>query len=201
MYFSTIVSGWSLCGLHVIFVIFRNNITSILPALVFHVPPILAAVELGVSIAGFVAISQQDNMLHPTPYSTAGAALVLVIHLFIVGMAVAFWRRREQIPALYMRGLTCVLLCAIPLAIRIVYSLIYASTRDMMWNTIRGNASLYLFLSALPEIVVVAVCCWAIVKLPPKQEKSDEEGGKSQQNIPLVHNYYMRQGDENRPSH
>lgn len=141
------------------------------------------------SIAGFVELSRQNDLLRPTRFSIAATALVILNHLCVLGLAAVLWRHRERVPKAYKPGLNCVFAGAIPLMMRIVYTLIYDSTADMMWNCIRGNATLYLCLSALPEIVVVAICSWTILRLPPKEEKDgkslDVEGGKNLEYSPL----------------
>ena len=159
--------------------------------------------ELGVSIGGFVTMAQRKDILSPSPYSIGGAALVALNHLCVLGLALAVWRHRERVPAVYRRGLTCVWACALPLTLRILYPLIYVTTKNQMWNSIRGNATIYLCLSAIPEIIVVAICSWTIFKLPPRPDKKDgkgmdEELAKGQQYVPLVHAYDERHSNGSR---
>lgn len=115
-------------------------------------------------------------------FSIVAAALVILNHLCVLGLAGALWRHRGQVPTVYKPGLSCIFAGALPLMMRMVYTLIYNITADMMWNCIKGNATLYLCLSALPEVAVVAICSWTILRLPPKEEKDgkslDVEGGR-----------------------
>lgn len=157
------------------------------------------------SIAGFVEMGKRDDVLAPTSYSIGGTALVALNHLCVLGIAVAVWRHREKIPVVYMRGLSCVWACALPITLRVVYTLIYVCTGDKMWNSIKGNATIYLCLSAIPEIVVVAICSWTILKLPPKPEDDhgksvDEEQTKDRLYSPLVSGHDERNSDGSRRS-
>lgn len=134
-------------------------------------------------------MSNQNNLLRPTRYSIAAAALVALNHLCVLGIGAALRRRREQISKTYKPGLSCIFACALPLMMRIVYLLVYMITGDKMWNSMKGNATLYLCLSAFPEIAAVSVCSWTILRRPPKEEKhvksADLEEAKSQQYLPL----------------
>lgn len=155
----------------------------------FHSPAVIAAAEFGVAIGGFVEMSKQESLFRPNRFTIAAAALVVLNHLCVLSLAATVWRHREKVPKVYKPGLGCVFAGALPLMMRIVYTLIYNITADMMWNCIKGNTTLYLCLSALPEIAVVAICSWTILKLPPKEEKdgkiADVEGRKHEEYFPL----------------
>ena len=56
--------------------IYRNNHLQMISPRVQYVPQLLAFADVGVSIAGFVAVTRREDSLAPTKYSRIGMALI-----------------------------------------------------------------------------------------------------------------------------
>lgn len=130
-------------------------------------PSLIAFACIGVSVAGFNAISKIHDPLAPTPFSRAGIAVTAFIYLYVVGLFVYLGRPRlrQLVPAEEAVQFTCLLVCLPLLAVRLVYALLYIITADKIFNAVVGNATIYLLMTALPEIAILATCVWTILRL------------------------------------
>ncbi|CAG8957479.1 hypothetical protein HYFRA_00011460 [Hymenoscyphus fraxineus] len=160
--------------------------TSVIHKNYFLVPQILAYVDLGVSIAGFVMVGRRKDALAPTPYSRAGIALNTLIYLWMVGIFFAMWLRRSPVPKRDRPVLVCVAACVPCLAVRMVYALLYIIIANKLFNTVVGHPAIYMFMATLPEIAVVGICSWTILKLDPRKEGRKVEGAEGERDLPLV---------------
>lgn len=163
----------------------RNNATTLVHKKVCLIPQLIAYVDLGVSIVGFVMVGQGEDALAPTSYSRAGIALNAVIYFWMVGTFSAICLRGSQVSKTHKPILICVAICIPFLAVRIAYALLYVITANKLFNAIVGNPTIYLLLTTFPEITVVGVCSWTISKLElpegsaKEEEMEDTESGRS----------------------
>ena len=164
--------------------IYRNNHLQMISPRVQYVPQLLAFADVGVSIAGFVAVTRREDSLAPTKYSRIGMALIAAIYVWVAGISGALWLRRNHLPREEIRTIDCAALCTPLLGVRVLYSLLYAVTGNKILNAIVGDPTIYLFMTMMPEIALVAICVWTILKIQPP-ERIKEVGGNKQQNIPL----------------
>ena len=164
--------------------IYRNNHLQMISPRVQYVPQLLAFADVGVSIAGFVAVTKREDSLAPTKYSRVGMALIAAIYVWVAGISGALWLRRNHLPREEIRTIDCAALCTPLLGVRVLYSLLYAVTGNKILNAIVGDPTIYLFMTIIPEIALVAICVWTILKIQPP-ERIKEVGGNKQQNIPL----------------
>jgi hypothetical protein len=139
---------------------------------VFWIPRLLTTIDIGISIAGFVTVSSKEhNKLLPTPWSRAGIAILLLIYLYTVGVWVYFWMQRQQYNAEHYTLAMWVGIGLPFLFVRVLYSMIFIITSDMMWNAVKGSPTAYLLMTMIPEVAFVAICCFAVLKTPPGIEK------------------------------
>jgi len=164
--------------------IYRNRHLQMIPPRVLYVPQLLTFADMGVSIAGFVAVTRREDSLAPTKYSRVGMALIAATYIWVAGISGALWLRRTHLPKEETRMINCVAVCTPLLGVRVLYSLLYAITGSKVLNTIVGNPTIYLFMTMIPEIAIVAICVWTILKIQ-RPERSKEVGGTKQQDIPL----------------
>lgn len=142
---------------------------------IFLIPSLLTWVDIGISIAGWVAVMHVANPFAPTPYSQASMALLAVIYLYLVGVYVLFWRRRVEYLEEEQWALRGVTICIPVLAVRLTYSLIFIISGNMKFSAIKGDATAYLIMTMLPEVIIIAVCTFIIAfKIPPLQKGQQE---------------------------
>ena len=135
---------------------------------VFWIPQLLTCVDIGISIGGFVTVTKKEhNKLLPTPWSRAGIAILFLIYLYTLGVWVYFWMQRRRYDTEDYTLAMCVGIGLSFLFVRVLYSLIFIITADMMWNAVKGSPTAYLLMTMLPEVAFVAVCCFAVLKTPP----------------------------------
>ncbi|KAI9044144.1 uncharacterized protein KD926_001968 [Aspergillus affinis] len=168
------------------------------PRLVFIIPQLLTWIDIGISIAGFIAVTHKEHALLPTPYSRTGIALIFAIYLWTVGVFLTFYLHRGSFATVEKKTCLCVAICVPILAVRVTYSLIFVITADMAWNAVKGDSSRYLGMTMVPELGIVALCTWTILGIPAlekekkKKKKKKRKGGKDvegdagSQEIPLV---------------
>ncbi|KAF2737370.1 hypothetical protein EJ04DRAFT_117476 [Polyplosphaeria fusca] len=162
-----------------------NTTVPIVHKKVFWVPQILTYIDIGVSIGGFVTVSKKEHgQLLPTPWSRAGIAILFLIYLYTAGVWAYFWFRRHQYgQELYWLAM-CVGACVPLMFIRILYSLIFVISANMTWNAVKGSPTAYLLMTLLPEVGMVALCCFTVFHTPPgiemqenaKYQRAQEEG-------------------------
>ncbi|KAF2820859.1 hypothetical protein CC86DRAFT_360113 [Ophiobolus disseminans] len=140
----------------------------VVPKRIFWIPQILTWIDIGISIGGFVTVTKKEHgRLLPTPWSRAGIAILFLIYLYTLGVWVYFWMQRRRYDAEDYTLAICVGFGLPFLFIRVLYSLIFVITADMMWNAVKGSPTAYLLMTMLPEMAFVAVCCFAVLKTPP----------------------------------
>jgi hypothetical protein len=163
----------------------RNKTTPIVHQRIFWVPQILTWIDIGISIGGFVTVSRKESgQLLPTAWSRAGIAILFVIYLYTAGVWVYFWLRRQQYDQESYWLAMCVGACVPLMFIRILYSLIFIITANMTWNAVKGSPTAYLLMTVLPEVGVVATCCYTLFNTIPgtgakpnaKYHRTQEEG-------------------------
>lgn len=134
---------------------------------VLLVPSLITYACIGVSIAGFVTISKIDDPLAPTPYSRTGIAVTVVIYLYVAGLGAYLARpcRRALVPTEEAVQFTCLLVGLPLLGVRLLYALLYVATADKVFNAVVGSPTLYLLMTAVPEIVILSTCVWTILRL------------------------------------
>lgn len=137
---------------------------------VLYVPQLLTLADVGVSIAAFVRVAQIEDRLAPTKYSRAGMALIAATYVWVAGMTGVLWLRRKQLPSEEIRAIDCAAACTPLLAVRVLYSLLYVVIGNKTLNAVVGNPTIYLFMTMVPEITIVALCVWTILKLPPPEK-------------------------------
>ncbi len=142
---------------------------------IFIIPQVLTTIDIGISVGGFVTVSQKESgQLLPTPYSRAGVAILAVIFLFTAGLLAYFYHRRRQYAHEENRLIVCVGFCIPLLLVRILYSVIFVVTADMTWNAVKGSPTAYLLMTMLPEVALIAACTFTITKVSPL-EKQDQK--------------------------
>lgn len=156
-----------------------NTTVPVVQQWAFRVPQILTWIDIGISIGGFVTVSRKaHDQLLPTPYSRASIAILALIFLYAVGLGAYFWLRRPQYAREERRLAVCVAVCSPLLLVRVLYSVIFVVTADLMWNAIKGSPTAYLLMTMLPEVAFVGVCTVTIWGVSPLEK--GERGGKDQ---------------------
>ncbi|KAH5192054.1 hypothetical protein HBH76_076810 [Parastagonospora nodorum] len=139
---------------------------------VFWIPQILTWIDIGISIGGFVIVTKKEhNKLLPTPWSRAGIAILFLIYLYTLGVWVYFWTQRHRYDAEDYTLAICAGIGLPFLFVRVLYSLIFVITADMMWNAVKGSPVAYLLMTMLLEVAFVTVCCFSVLKTPPENVK------------------------------
>lgn len=151
-----------------------------IPPRVLYLPQLLTFADVGVSIAGFVAVTKREDLLTPTKYSRVGMALIASIYVWVAGISGALWLRRTNLPRGEIRTINSVAMCTPLLGVRVLYSLLYAITGNKILNAIVGNPTIYLFMTMIPEIGIVAICIWTISKLQPPERNKGLAGNKQE---------------------
>ncbi|KAJ5123081.1 hypothetical protein N7448_009178 [Penicillium atrosanguineum] len=149
-----------------------NQVIKFVTKRIFLIPSIITWIDIGISIAGWVAVMHVEHPLAPTPYSQTSMALLAVIYMYVVGVFIALWRRRAEYPEEERWALTGITICILILAVRLVYSLIFIGSGNMAFNAIKGDPTAYLFMTMLPEVAILALCAYIIaMKISPLQNK------------------------------
>lgn len=152
-----------------------NKVVTVVRKRIFLIPSLLTWVDIGISIAGWVAVMHVADPLAPTPYSQASMALLAVIYLYLVGVFVLFWRHRTEYAEEEQWALRGVTICIPVLAVRLIYSIIFIISGNMKFSAIKGNATAYLVMTMLPEVVIIVVCTSVIAfKITPLQKGQQE---------------------------
>ena len=110
---------------------------------------------------------KESGQLLPTPYSRAGIGILAIIYLYTVGVFVYLWLRRHQYAQEEYRLVRCVCVCVPLLLVRVLYSVIFIITADMMWNAVKGSPTAYLLMTMLPEVAFIAACTFTIRDISP----------------------------------
>ncbi|OKP13558.1 hypothetical protein PENSUB_749 [Penicillium subrubescens] len=159
-----------------------NKVVTIVAKLMFWIPSIVTWIDIGISIGGWVSVTQAEHSLAPTPWSRASIALLAFIYLYLVGIFILFWLHKAEYFAEERWALAGVAFCVPLLAIRVAYSLIFVITGNIAFNAMKGNPTLYLIMTMLPEFFIIAACTYIIatrisplVKTRKKVQQTTEE--------------------------
>ncbi|KAK8117217.1 uncharacterized protein PG998_005498 [Apiospora kogelbergensis] len=159
-----------------------NHFAKLIPRVLLLVPHVIVWASIGVSIAGFVAMSRTDDPLAPTAFSQAGTAVTALLCVFEAGMFLYMFfaphvgrhsdgdggrRIFDLVPNEEELQIHCLVICLPLLGLRVLYSLLYIVTEDQeAYSPIVGSPTLYLIFTALAEITVVAACIWTVMHMP-----------------------------------
>lgn len=135
-------------------------------------PQIVTWACIGISIAGYVSISGNDDPLAPTPFSQSGTAITTLLFAFEVAMFLYMFliphngrRGLDMVPPEEAPQFHCLVLCLPLLGLRLLYALLYTVTEDDTYSPISGSPVVYLIFTTLPEIAIIASCIWAVLHI------------------------------------
>ncbi|OQE17879.1 hypothetical protein PENSTE_c019G08443 [Penicillium steckii] len=135
-----------------------NKVINIVGKWIFWAPSIITWIDIGISIGGWVSVMHVEHPLLPTAWSQASMGLLAVIYVYLVGVFVIFWTRRDKYFQEEKWALHAVTVCLPLLAIRLAYSLVFIISSNMTFNAIKGNPTAYLVMTMLPEVAIIYVC-------------------------------------------
>ncbi|KAI4721093.1 hypothetical protein E4T48_02654 [Aureobasidium sp. EXF-10727] len=159
-----------------------NKVVSAVHKRYFFIPQLLTWIDIVISVIGYIAIKNKPhNQLDLTPYDQASRAIISVIYIYTLWLLCVFWRFQNMcVYALPERRAIHAVTYTIPLVVvRLVYSLVFEATGDRMFNASKGDPTVYLTMTYLPELGTIAICAATIVGMPPVGKKERErEGGE-----------------------
>ncbi|KAI5242330.1 hypothetical protein E4T42_07726 [Aureobasidium subglaciale] len=143
------------------------------------VPHVLTYVDLFIAIVGFIVVRKRENAYEPTAFSKANRALLVLMcayTIMLLGILIHY-RNRSATAKAQRNALMGVGACIPFMVIRLVYSLIFEATGDMRFNAVKGDETIYMFMTFLPEAIVVFVCIATIWNIPleTKERNRSEE--------------------------
>ncbi|KAI0148775.1 hypothetical protein GGR57DRAFT_474262 [Xylariaceae sp. FL1272] len=146
----------------------------------FWYPQLLTWADIGLAIGGFVAASQNEHGLDPTPYTQASFGLFTALYLIVVYICWWIWRARSTFPPDERLLVRCAVVRLPLLAIRLAYALIYQITGDRTFSAVKGNSTAYLFLVFFPDLALIYVSILAILKVSPPKQHPNGDGQRQQ---------------------
>lgn len=169
----------------------RNLSINILTKWHFRLPDLICWAGIGISVADFILASKQDNGMAPNAMTQTGFALFISIYVWAVYLFVLCWRHRDALPEEEAPALRCFAYVVPIMVVRIVYSLIYVATGNETFSAIVGNAFAYLFMTMIPEVLIIAYVAWTTLRMAkPPSEKSvasdvDSEEARAEDGVEL----------------
>ncbi|KAI4729087.1 hypothetical protein E4T49_03231 [Aureobasidium sp. EXF-10728] len=148
----------------------------------FFIPQLLTWIDIVISVIGYIVIKNKNhNQLDPTSYDQASRAILCVIYIYTLWLLSVFWRfQKISVYALPERRATYAVVYAIPLmVVRLVYSIVFEATGDRRFNASKGDPTVYLAMTYLPELGIIAICAATISGIPPIERK-EREGGEGE---------------------
>lgn len=164
----------------------RNKVIHIVGKWIFWAPSIITWIDIGISIGGWVSVTNAEHPLLPTAWSQASLGLLAGIYAYLVGVFVLFWFHRHEYFEEERWSLNGVSISIPLLAIRLAYSLVFTITGNMKFNAIKGNPTAYLIMTMLPEVLIIFVCTYVIfAKISPLQKgvKQPKRAGEENQEL------------------
>ncbi|KAK7932259.1 hypothetical protein PG985_002971 [Apiospora marii] len=149
-----------------------NHFAEVIPTFIFMLPQIVTWACIGISIAGYVSITGNDDPLAPTPFSQSGTAITTLLFAFEVAMFLYMFlvrhdgrRGLDMVPPEEAPQFHCLVLCLPLLGLRLLYALLFTITEDDMYSAVSGSPTVYLIFTALPEIAIMASCIWTVLHI------------------------------------
>ncbi|KAI1270470.1 hypothetical protein F5Y18DRAFT_421964 [Xylariaceae sp. FL1019] len=164
--------------------VWQENKVTITPTIderYFWYPQLLTWADIGLAIGGFVAASQNEHGLDPTPYTQASFGLFTALYLIVVYICWCIWRARANFPLDERLLVRSAVVCLPLLAVRLAYALVYQITGDRTFNAVKGNSTAYLFFVFFPELALIYVAILAIMKVNPPEQNLEGVGQRRQQ--------------------
>ncbi|THY01802.1 hypothetical protein D6D03_05481 [Aureobasidium pullulans] len=126
---------------------------------------------------------KKQNPYAPTPYSRTSRAILIITYIYTLTLLFILWIRRDRSLTAKPRknAMMGVVVCIPFMVIRLVYEVVFQVTGDMGFNAVRGGGMRYLFMTFLPEVVVVGGCVGMIWWIPVEYESESvhqEDGRK-----------------------
>lgn len=158
--------------------------TPSLPKYAFLIPQFLTYIDILVAILGYTLPRprEKQNPYAPTPYSRTSRAILIITYIYTLTLLFILWTRRDKSATAKPRknAMMGVVVCIPFMVIRLVYEVGFQVTGDMGFNAVRGGGMRYLFMTFLPEVVVVGGCVGTIWWIPVEygSEGVDQEDGR-----------------------
>lgn len=164
----------------------RNKQTSTpsLPKYAFLIPQLLTYIDILIAILSYILPRphEKQNPYAPTPYSRTSRAILIITYIYTLSLLFILWTRRDKSTIAKPRknAMMGVVVCIPFMVIRLVYEVGFQVTGDMGFNAVRGGGMRYLFMTFLPEVVVVGGCVGTILWIPVEyaSESVDQEDGR-----------------------
>lgn len=117
----------------------------------------------------------------PSALTRVSVGLFVALFAWTVLLFVYIFQSRHELPATEKRGVVGVGIAIPFMTIRTLQTLIYTATATESFSAVTGSAIIYLFMTMLSEVGVLASIVWAIMGLPPLSQKvrvPSEDGGE-----------------------
>jgi small-conductance mechanosensitive channel len=117
----------------------------------------------------------------PNDMTRAGFFLFISIYAWALLLFVRLLLAREGLPPSERRAMHCFAATIAPMVVRIAYSLVYTVTGNEKFSAVLGSAVIYVFMTMIPEVVVMVLVAWATLSMSrPATADGDVEGQKGE---------------------
>ncbi|KAM5343474.1 hypothetical protein ACJ41O_012011 [Fusarium nematophilum] len=141
-----------------------NTFVKVLTPWHFRIPELICWAGIGISIADYVSASNKEST-EPGPLTRAGVGLFVALYGWAVLLFLYLAQKWKLVPPEERRTLVCFGVTIPFMATRIAYTMAYVTTGEAKFSAVKGSALIYLFMTMLMEVSILAMVVWAILGL------------------------------------
>ncbi|KAH7144152.1 hypothetical protein B0J13DRAFT_40627 [Dactylonectria estremocensis] len=152
-----------------------NTFVKVLTQWHFRIPELICWAGIGISIADYVSASSKENAMEPSSLTRIGIGLFVSLYVWTGYLFVLITQKWKHVPSQETRSLVC-FGSTIPLmATRIAYTVTFVATGNEKYSAVVGDALIYLLMTMLMEVSILALVVWAICGLPGMTQNAKGE--------------------------
>ncbi|EXL98035.1 hypothetical protein ACKRZS_007888 [Fusarium odoratissimum] len=166
----------------------RNAHLQVLTDWHFRIPELICWAGVGVSVADYIGGRYREDLMAPSSLSRVSVGLFAALFAWTALLFLRLVRKWNLLSTTQRRCMIGVGAALPFMTARTIHSLIYTITAKETFSSVSGSGVIYLFMTMLPEVGVLASVVWAMMGLPSERRETRESVPRSSEDEVDLHN-------------
>ncbi|TXB96039.1 hypothetical protein FocTR4_00016738 [Fusarium oxysporum f. sp. cubense] len=154
----------------------------------FRIPELICWAGVGVSVADYIGGRYREDLMAPSSLSRVSVGLFAALFAWTALLFLRLVRKWNLLSTTQRRCMIGVGAALPFMTARTIHSLIYTITAKETFSSVSGSGVIYLFMTMLPEVGVLASVVWAMMGLPSERRETRESVPRSSEDEVDLHN-------------
>ncbi|KAH7194896.1 hypothetical protein DER44DRAFT_815547 [Fusarium oxysporum] len=154
----------------------------------FRIPELICWAGVGVSVADYIGARYREDLMAPSSLSRVSVGLFAALFAWTALLFLRLVRKWNLLSTTQRRCMIGVGAALPFMTARTIHSLIYTITAKETFSSVSGSGVIYLFMTMLPEVGVLASVVWAMMGLPSERRETRESVPRSSEDEVDLHN-------------